>query len=40
MPITHQTSLSEIPRTPEAVLPIGRVLDSSKRTNLPDLTAV
>jgi hypothetical protein len=40
MPITSsESSFSVIPRTPEAVLPIGRVLVSSKRTNFPDLTA-
>ena len=40
IPITSSvSSFKVIPRTPEAVLPIGRVLVSSKRTSFPDLTA-
>jgi hypothetical protein len=35
---SSESSFNVIPR-PEAVLPIGRVLVSSKRTNFPDLTA-
>ena len=40
IPISSSDSLCRvIPRTPEAVLPIGRVLASSKRIVLPDFKA-